>query len=266
MKKYERHPLSAAYPSMPDDQFAELVEDIRQHGQHEPAVLHEGMVIDGWHRYQACEKVGVDCRFSQFDGNDPATFVIRKNTLRRHLSEAQRAITVVTVRSWRPANTKGEPAQNRRVSNGHPSATVEQMATEAGVSKSTIQRAKKAHDAGLSDDIRDGIASLPRREKKESKILPRNLPPEKDPEPSEIEVLKSELSDSRDNALELAHQLEAYTKADEGTAAAAAEISRLLGQIRVVESQRDQYMVKCNELIKTVKSLQRKIAVLESGK
>lgn len=260
MKKYERHPLSAAYPSMPDDQFAELVEDIRQHGQHEPAVLHEGMVIDGWHRYQACEKVGVDCRFSQFDGNDPATFVIRKNTLRRHLSEAQRAITVVTVRSWRPANTKGEPAQNRRVSNGHPSATVEQMATEAGVSKSTIQRAKKAHDAGLSDDIRDGIASLPRREKKESKILPRNLPPEKDPEPENFGPDDDEIAmlEERDRIERAA--FDKLIQSDDALAAATAEIKRMAAELAVVKQQRDTYMNRCNELIRQVRAIKREAA------
>ncbi len=254
---YGRHPLSAAYPSMPDDQFGELVEDIRQHGQHEPAVLHEGMVIDGWHRYQACEKVGIDCRFVNFEGSDPATFVIRKNTLRRHLSEAQRAITVVTVRAWRPANTKGEPAQNGRVSIGHPSATVEQMATEAGVSKSTIQRAKKAHDAGLSDAIRDGNASLPRREKP-SKILPRNLPPEKEPEnygPDDEEIAMLEERDRIERA-----SFDKLIQSDDALAAATAEIKRLAAELAVVKQQRDGYMNRCNELIRQVRSLKREAA------
>jgi hypothetical protein len=73
-----------------------------------------------------------------------------------------------------------------------------------------------------------------------------------------IEALTKELRESRDNAAELAESLDACIKAGEGDTAAAKEIKRLLGQIRVLEATRDQYMTKCNELVKTVKSLQRK--------
>ena len=74
------------------------------------------------------------------------------------------------------------------------------------------------------------------------------------------------LHEAEDNARELAESLEAYSKAEEGIEAAAKEIKRLQGQLRVVESQRDQYMTKCSELVKTVKSLERKLAKCEGAK
>lgn len=109
------------------------------------------------------------------------------------------------------------------------------------------------------------VIEAKRVESKPSKILPRPEPkvPEKQDRTAE---LLAELHESQDNARELAESLEAYTIAEEGVEAAAKEIKRLQGQLRTVESQRDQYMTKCSELVKTVKALERKIAKLESGK
>jgi hypothetical protein len=41
---------------MPENETRGLAEDIEKHGQREPGVLLEGMVLDGWHRYLACQK------------------------------------------------------------------------------------------------------------------------------------------------------------------------------------------------------------------
>jgi hypothetical protein len=56
----QQHPLSAAFPSMPPVELEALAMDIEAHGQREPGVLFEGMVLDGWHRYVACGKAGVE--------------------------------------------------------------------------------------------------------------------------------------------------------------------------------------------------------------
>lgn len=156
---YEQHPLSAAFPSMSPDEYAGLVADIRQHGQRDVATLYDGMVIDGWHRYRACEEIGIPCRFEDFAGSDPAAFVISRNRHRRHLSKTQRAAAVVAVHAWRPPNAPGMPATSSKGDHGHPSATVRQMAAEAGVDERTIQRTKQGHTAGLGDAMRDGKVS-----------------------------------------------------------------------------------------------------------
>lgn len=270
---HDLHPLCTLFPRLSGNEYQTLVDDIRENGLREPITLHDGMILDGGNRYRACIDAGVTPSFRAFDGANIVTFVLSANLHRRHLSPGQQAAIVASAQDWAKAQTVGKPKSGNLAGLDR----VQDRAAQSGASDRTQRMADKVvrENPELAAKVGRGEVSLPeavervtgkKPGKKPSKILPRNLPPEKDPEPSEIEVLKSELSDSRDNALELAHQLEAYTKADEGTAAAAAEISRLLGQIRVVESQRDQYMVKCNELIKTVKSLQRKIAVLESGK
>jgi ParB-like chromosome segregation protein Spo0J len=69
------HPLALQFRPFTDDEFADLVADITAHSQHLPIMLHEGKVLDGWHRYQACIKAGVSPRGEQYTGSDPAAYV-----------------------------------------------------------------------------------------------------------------------------------------------------------------------------------------------
>lgn len=94
-----QHPLGQAVPAMSDDEFAELVDSITTRGfmPESPIVLHEGMILDGWHRYRACSEAGVDPIFADYAGENPAEFVIALNVDRRHLSDDQRAAVAGTL-------------------------------------------------------------------------------------------------------------------------------------------------------------------------
>lgn len=89
-----QHPLSAAFPAMSDAAFAELRADIAANGLHNPIVICDGMVLDGWHRYRACREVGVAVLSHPFDGDEAAArkFVVSANLMRRHLDESQRGM------------------------------------------------------------------------------------------------------------------------------------------------------------------------------
>jgi len=153
---YAQHPLSAAFPAMPEEDFRSLVEDIRQHGQRDLATLCDGMVIDGWHRYQACEELGIPCRFEEFSGADAVAFVRSKNQHRRHYQKSQQAAIEVALTDWAEAHRpkKGEAAS--------PFSTNKEMAQRAGTTERTIQHAKRAHEAGLGAAVRDGKLSAER--------------------------------------------------------------------------------------------------------
>src|SRR5207245_9394894 len=88
------HPYAELFPSMSAAEFDGLCRDILTNGLDEEIVVHEGQVLDGRHRYQACLATQVPPRFRAYAGEcgSPLGFVVTKNVQRRHLTESQRAL------------------------------------------------------------------------------------------------------------------------------------------------------------------------------
>lgn len=81
-----------------NDDFAQLVDDIRQHGQLEPITLHEGKVVDGAHRYRACCDLGIEPKTRQWDGRGSLVeYVVSMNARRRHLTPSQAAVVALDI-------------------------------------------------------------------------------------------------------------------------------------------------------------------------
>lgn len=171
---YQRHPLSAAFPSMPGHEIDALAADIKANGQREPAVIFEGQILDGWHRYRACEIAGVPLAVTAFlaDG-DPVAFVKSRNLHRRHLTESQRAAAVVACSRWAPTGRPAESAapaarspkatpSEEKAEPGAAFSTTAELAREADVSERTIRQAKVAESAGLGGAVREGKVSAKR--------------------------------------------------------------------------------------------------------
>jgi hypothetical protein len=63
-----------------------IAESIAKDGQQAPITLtKDGQMLDGRHRWLACEKVGVEPKTQVYDGDDPAGYVAIHNVHRRHL-------------------------------------------------------------------------------------------------------------------------------------------------------------------------------------
>ena len=95
-KTYLFHEISSYLPLLEGEDFNALVEDIKQFGQIEPAILFEGRIIDGRNRYRACKKLGITLKTrewkpSETTGMTPLQFVISENIIRRHLNTAQKS-------------------------------------------------------------------------------------------------------------------------------------------------------------------------------
>ncbi len=89
---YATHRFADFIPVADDkDQYA-LRQSITDIGLLEPIVLFEGAILDGRHRYKACCVVGIEPRFTEFEGNEEQAlqFVLAKNIARRQLSTVQK--------------------------------------------------------------------------------------------------------------------------------------------------------------------------------
>lgn len=169
---YEPHPLAALIPSMSDDEYARLRDDVAANGLLDPIALYEGKVLDGRHRYRACTETGVGPVFFEYDGASPAQFVISRNLHRRQLSTSQRAMVATDFLPHLEAEAHGrkrvhgQTAPGRSAqqhsaevsaecSNGRASHNAGEM---VGVSASQVERAKKIRRTApeLADRIRSG--------------------------------------------------------------------------------------------------------------
>jgi hypothetical protein len=86
------HPFAAAFPMLPDDELAELAEDIKVNGLSHPIlVTPDGELLDGRNRLAACRLVGVEPDFEVRVGN-PYAVIVSENVRRRNLNAGQVAM------------------------------------------------------------------------------------------------------------------------------------------------------------------------------
>jgi len=92
------HDVAHIFPMMAAEEFAELVDDIRDHGLHEPIWLHEDQIIDGRNRYNACMEAGIEPEYRVWNGQGSLIqFVVSLNLKRRHLTSSQRAMIALDI-------------------------------------------------------------------------------------------------------------------------------------------------------------------------
>ncbi len=94
MDKYDQHPIALELMpgGMDDEEFSVFCEDVQNRGLVYPITLYEGKVLDGWHRYRACQKTGTAMKIIEYKGDDPAGYIASCNIHRRRLSSLQRAL------------------------------------------------------------------------------------------------------------------------------------------------------------------------------
>ena len=78
---------------MSKEDFETLKLDIKEKGQLFPiTVTSQGVILDGYHLYRACQELGIKCIFvvKNFGNELHKFFVIDSNLKRRHLNSFQR--------------------------------------------------------------------------------------------------------------------------------------------------------------------------------
>jgi len=91
------HPAALIFPEMTPDEYAGLRDDIAAHGQRDPIITWQGQILDGRHRFRACEDLDLDPVTLEYEGeiSEIPAFVISRNLHRRHLTASQRAMVAV---------------------------------------------------------------------------------------------------------------------------------------------------------------------------
>lgn len=98
---HELHPLCAMWPEMDQKTLNELADDIKANGLRSPITMYEGKVLDGRNRMIACDWAWVKPTFEDYEGDDPASYVVSKNLMRRHLKDSQRAMIAAKMANMR---------------------------------------------------------------------------------------------------------------------------------------------------------------------
>ena len=142
---HEPHKLASLLPAMKPKEYDRLKDDIKANGLLDPITLYEDKTLDGIHRERICDELGVEARYTEFDGDDPARFVVSKNLARRHLTTGQLAMVGVELakhfegKIGRPKKNSRRPAGVSRRDN----EATEKAAKVLGTSGRSITRAKR---------------------------------------------------------------------------------------------------------------------------
>ena len=152
----ERHELSSVFGDMAEDDFENLVQSVKNEGFMDSLIrTHENKILDGWHRYQAALKLNLvrKLMFMNWDEEDEGNaiaFVAARNIERRHLTASQRAQIVVFL------NERFGWGGDRSKTPDDALKTKVDLAAEANVGASTIDRAVKVEKLGKSEAVISG--------------------------------------------------------------------------------------------------------------
>lgn len=100
------HPAAELFPLIEGREFASLVEDIEEHGLHDPVVFTpDGQLLDGRNRWRACKMLG-RTPDRRVEPSEPYAFVVSANIHRRHLDDTQRGMIAARIAERRHGQRK----------------------------------------------------------------------------------------------------------------------------------------------------------------
>jgi len=167
-------------PKMTEEEFEALKTSIREEGQHYAIIVNEDLeVLDGHHRFRACNELEVEPDFEVRKFDDKLLekkFVIEANLRRRHLSNFQLVELGVPL-----LEIEKQLAKKRQIAGGKTgrnlqlgfapddakpilkSKATEAVAKKVGVSTRTFERGKKILEQASEEDkqmLREGKTSI----------------------------------------------------------------------------------------------------------
>ena len=263
----ELHPLCTLFPRLSGFEFECLKLDIKENGQREPIIIHEGMILDGGNRYRACIDIGIEPQTVQFSGKNIVTFVLSANLHRRHLTPGQQAAIVACVQDWAKAQTSSRPKKECNVA---PLSTTKDRAAQPGASIRTQKTADKIAkaDPELAASVGRGEISLPKAEKQ---AFPKPEIPDvqpEEPEYTELDALHDQITELQNI---VASGFAGVTDEDRASglkmiAGLRQEIKTLTATLEAVTSSRDYYQRENAQMKTQLASQRRELEKLRGAK
>lgn len=147
MTDLKAHPAAELFPLMEGADFDALVGDIKAHGQRDPIIVHEHLILDGRNRYRACQSLSLTPKLEEWDEDgDPIEYVVSKNLHRRHLNASQRA-TIAARLATLPRGSNRFTNIDVRI------PTTTKAAQILNVSRDIVQQAKLVLKSGTPEEI-----------------------------------------------------------------------------------------------------------------
>ena len=260
----ERHPLSALFGAV--DDFDEMVKDVAKNGLTDGLIiLHDGQILDGWHRFKAARSTGQLDKLDFMEVSDyapdssPPDFVLSRNVHRRHLSAMQRVDLVV----WAHGLEYAKPGRPETLPRGRvlppappapPTITTREIAEQASVSPRTVER-HKAEERHKANE----------RQESETPKTPKAVKAVKTPKPdlqALNEHLQAEYEALANENVELHYKiqnLESRVQANEQSDGIAKELD-------AVVRSRDRYMRELAEVKRELAEVKRELAEVKRAK
>jgi len=178
--KYKPHPAAQLFPLMVGKEFADLVEDIKQHGLNRPVMVKGDILLDGRNRIRAALQAKVMVKFEEWKGEDEDAilhYIVSENLHRRHLTAGQLAnIALDLIPQFEEAARKRKEEGQQKglemialnTSSGikdtdkEDGRVVAKVAEMVGVAASTVQKAQVVakENPELMDKVKTGEVKL----------------------------------------------------------------------------------------------------------
>lgn len=244
-----------------NEAVAEYAEAIKAGATFPPVVVfHDGAdywLADGFHRYHACAKAGkvsIEADICTGTLRDAILYSLGVNDdhgLRRTNADKRKGVQIALGDSEWSKWSQEKIAKACKVSAGFVSKMVHEAASlhgeEIKPKTRTVERNGKTYEQDTSN-IGNNKPAAPAKPAAK---------PEESPQydgPDAAELAANEAATKADMLA-----LQKLLDSDDKLATAHSEIKRLNAELAVVKLARDGYMNKCNEQIKMIKSLQRKL-------
>ena len=138
------HKYGEMIPTMNEKGFSELKESIKSIGQLVPIVMIDDEILDGRHRYRACDELGIEPDTVQYTGDDPLGYAVGINATRRNLNQSQRALIAANIANMGQGGVRsGQNTNASQSANLHVEVSSAKAGKMLNVSERSVKTVRK---------------------------------------------------------------------------------------------------------------------------